>query len=102
MLNNILVYTLIYVLIPLCTCVKERKVSLKFLHQSYIWSYNNQFSTDLAFWHEGHWVGGSGTLCHFVTQTVGRFDMWVTPYTSILTLAKLKYFMSKDLSNKTL
>ena len=28
--------------------------------------------------------------------------MWVTPYTGILTLAKLKYFMSKDLSNKTL
>ena len=31
-----------------------------------------------------------------------RFDIWVTPYTGILTLAKLKYFMSKDLITKTL
>ena len=29
------------------------------------------------------------------TQTVGRFDMRVTPYIGILTLAKLKHFMSK-------
>ena len=35
-------------------------------------------------------------------QTVGRFDMWLAPYTGILTLVKLKYFMSKDLSTKTL
>ena len=35
-------------------------------------------------------------------QTVGRFDMSATPYTGILILAKLKYFMSKDLSTKTL
>ena len=28
--------------------------------------------------------------------------MWVTLYTGILTFAKLKYFMSKDLSTKTL
>ena len=27
--------------------------------------------------------------------------MWVTPYTGIVTLAKVKYFMSKDLSTKT-
>ena len=41
------------------------------------------------------WVGLE--LNVILTQTVGRFDMWVTHYTSILTLAKLKYFMSKDL-----
>ena len=35
-------------------------------------------------------------------QTVGRFDKWLTPYTGILILVKLKYFMSKDLSTKTL
>ena len=35
-LYNIFVYALIYVLIHLCTCVKERKASLKFLHQFYI------------------------------------------------------------------
>ena len=28
--------------------------------------------------------------------------MWVTPYTGMLTLAKLKYFMSKDLCTKAL
>ena len=28
---------------------------------------------------------------------MGRLDMWATPYTGTLTLAKLKYFMSKDL-----
>ena len=33
---------------------------------------------------------------------MGRFDMWVTPYTGILTLAKPKDFTSKDLNTKTL
>ena len=41
-------------------------------------------------------------LSVILTQTLGRFDMWVTPYTGILTLAKLKYFTSKDLNAKTL
>ena len=45
------------------------------------------------------WVGLE--LSIIFTQTVGRFDLRVTPYTGILTLAKLKYFMSKDLSTKT-
>ena len=46
------------------------------------------------------WVGLE--LSIIMTQTVGKFDMSLTPYTSILTLAKLKYFMTKDLSTKTL
>ena len=41
------------------------------------------------------WVGLE--LSIIFTQTVGKFDMWETLYTGILTLAKLKYFMSKDL-----
>ena len=41
-------------------------------------------------------------LTIILAQTLGRFDMWVTLYTGILTLAKLKYFMSKDLITKTL
>ena len=43
------------------------------------------------------WVGLE--LSIILTQTVGRFDMRVTPYTGILTLKKLKYFMSKDPSD---
>ena len=35
-------------------------------------------------------------------QTVETFDMSVSLYTGILTLEKMKYFMSKDLSTKTL
>ena len=31
----------------------------------YIWSYKHRFLPDLAFWHEGYWVGGSGTYHHF-------------------------------------
>ena len=46
------------------------------------------------------WVGLELTI--IFTETVGRFSMWVTPYTGILTLIKLKYFISKDLSTKTL
>ena len=42
------------------------------------------------------WVGLELTL--IFTQTVGRVDMGVTLYTDILTLTKLKHFMSKDLS----
>ena len=45
------------------------------------------------------WVGLE--LSIIFTQTVGRFDLRVTPYTGKLTLAKLKFFMSKDLSTKT-
>ena len=45
------------------------------------------------------WVGLE--LSIIFMQIVGRFDTWVTPYTGILTLEKLKYFMSKDLSTKT-
>ena len=41
-------------------------------------------------------------LSIILTQTVARFDMQVTPYTGILTLEKLKYFMSKDMSSKTI
>ena len=49
------------------------------------------------------WLGGLvWNLAVILTQTVGRFDMWVTPYTGILTLAKLKDYMSKDLSTKAL
>ena len=60
-----------------------------------MWSYEQWFSADLTFWREGYWVGGSGRF-------VGRFDMWVTPYTGILTSARQEYFMSKGLSTKTL
>ena len=42
----------------------------------------------------GGWLGLE--LSIIFTQTVGRlFNMWVTPYTGIIILAKLKYFMSK-------
>ena len=54
-------YALIYALIYVCTYVKERKGSLKLLHQFYIWSYKHRFSADLVFWCEAYWVGGSGT-----------------------------------------
>ena len=85
----------------LCTYVKERKTSWKFQRLFYTWNYKHRFSTDLAFLNEGTgWVGLERNV--ILIQTVGRFDMWVTPYTSILTLAKLKYFMSKDVSTKTL
>ena len=46
------------------------------------------------------WVGLKISI--IFTQNAGRFDMRLTPYTGILTLAKLKYFMSKDLSTKAL
>ena len=46
------------------------------------------------------WVGMELNI--IFTQAVGRFDMRVTPYTGILTLAKLKYFMSEDLSTNAL
>ena len=35
-----------------------------------------------------------------LTQTMGRFDTWVSPYTDTLTLAKLKFFVFDDLSTK--
>ena len=37
-----------------------------------------------------------------MTLTVGKFDMWENPYADIVTLTKLKYFMSKDLNTKPL
>ena len=100
-LYNIFVYVPICALIYLCICVKERKTSLKFLHWFYIWSCKHRF------WQIRNFdVKGTGSvyleLSIIFTQTAGRFDMWVTPYTGILTLAKLRYFISKDLSTKTL
>ena len=47
--NILLIYALIYAFIYLCTYVKERKDSLKFVHQFYIWSYKHRFLADLAF-----------------------------------------------------
>ena len=35
------------------------------------------------------WVGLE--LSIILTQTVGRFDMWVTPYTTILTFTRPEY-----------
>ena len=62
---------------------------------------------NIDFWQIWHfdmkgtgWVGLK--LRIIFTRTVGRFRMSVTSYTGMLTLAKLKYFMSKDLSTKTL
>ena len=46
------------------------------------------------------WVGLQRSI--IFTLTVGRFDMRVTPYTGILTLTKLKYFIFKDLNTKKL
>ena len=45
------------------------------------------------------WMGLK--LSVILTQTIGRLDIGVTLYAGILTLVKLKYFMSKDLSTKT-
>ena len=62
---------------------------------------------NINFWQIWHFdVKGAGwvglELSVILTLTVGRVDMWVTPYTGILTLAKLKYFMFKDLNTKIL
>ena len=46
------------------------------------------------------WVGLK--LSIIFIQTAGRRDKSLASYIGILTLAKLKYFMSKDLSTKTL
>ena len=46
------------------------------------------------------WVGLE--LSIIFMQTAGRFNMWLTTYTGILTLAELRFFMSKDLSTKTI
>ena len=61
--------------------------------------------TNIGFWQICHfdvteWLGLE--LSVILTQTVGRFDMWVTPYAGILTLARLKDLMFKGLSTKTL
>ena len=59
---------------------------------------------NIGFWQIWHfdmtgWVGLA--LSFILTETVGRFDMSVIPYTGILILVNLKYFMSKDLSTMT-
>ena len=74
------------------------------LHQN---SYTN-FISDvinigfLKIWHFDvtEWVGLDFGFT--LMQIVGRFEIWMTPYTDILTLAKLKYFMFKGLSTKAL
>ena len=81
--------------------MKERKAPSKFL-PNFVSGVIN-----IDFWKIWHFdVKGTGwvglELSIIFTQVMGRFDMCVTPYTGILTLAKLKYFMSKDLSTKTL
>ena len=72
-------------------------------------SYTNLISEviNINFWQIWHFdVTGTGwvdlELSIIFTQTVWRFDMWVTPYMIVLTFAKLKYFMPKDLSTKPL
>ena len=76
------------------------------LHQN---SYTNFISevVNIDFWQIWHfnvkvagWVALELEISIIFMQSLGRFQMWVTPYTSILTLAKLKYFMSKELSTK--
>ena len=76
------------------------------LHQN---SYTNFISevVNIDFWQIWHfnvkgagWVGLELEIGIIFMQSLGRFQMWVTPYTSILTLTKLKYFMSKELSTK--
>ena len=46
-------------------------------------------------------MGGCGTLSHF-DANCGKIRYVNDRYTSILTLAKLKYSMSKNVSTKTL
>ena len=46
------------------------------------------------------WVGLE--LSIILTLTVEKSDMWETPYVDILTLTKLKYFISKNLNTKAL
>ena len=76
------------------------------LHQN---SYTNFISevVNIDFWQIWHfnvkvagWVALELEISIIFMQSLGRFQMWVTPYTSILTLTKLKYFMSKELSTK--
>ena len=70
------------------------------LHQN---SYTNSISDVINVNFDAKGTGWVGLeLSNILTQTVGRFDMWVTPYIDILTLAKLIYFMPKDLSTKIL
>ena len=88
---NIFVYALIYALV----WKKEKVYSLI------------SEVVNIDFWQIWYFeVKGTGwvglELSIIFMETVGRFDMWVTLYTGILTLAKLKYFMSKGLSTKTL
>ena len=87
-----------YLFMHLC---ERKKRFIKISTPFFIWSYKPRFLVDLAFDVKGTgWV--SLELSIIFTQTVGRFVMWVIPYTGILTLEKLKYFVSKDLSTKTL
>ena len=69
------------------------------LHQN---SYTNSISDVINVNFDAKGTGWVGLeLSNILTQTVG-FDMWVTPHIDILTLAKLIYFMSKDLTTKIL
>ena len=88
---NIFIYALIYALVW-----KKEK----------IYSFISEV-VNIDFWQIWYFeVKGTGwvvlELSIIFMETVGRFDMWVTLYTGILTLAKLKYFMFKDLSTKKL
>ena len=73
-------------------------------------SYTNFISEiiNIDFWQIWHFhvrvterVGLKRKFSIIFMQTVGRFNTLTTSYTGILTLAKLKCFMSKDLSTKT-
>ena len=74
----------------------ERKKSfIKFIYEVVNFDFQQIWHFDV----KGTGLVGLELSIIFV-QTEGTFDMWVTPYTGILILAKLKYFMSKDLSTK--
>ena len=63
------------------------------------WNYYTSFISEIInidFWQIWHfdrkWTGRVGLeLSIILMQTVGIFDMWVTPYIGILTLEKVKY-----------
>ena len=93
-----LIYAIIYLYMFLC---KRKKRFIK------ITIYTNFISAviDINFWRIWYFhMKGTGLVglepSIIFMQTEGRFDMWATLYTDILTLAMLKHFMSKDLSTK--
>ena len=93
-LYNIFVYGLICALIYLCTCVKERKASLKFLHKFYIWRYKDRSSADLAFD-----ANGTGWVCLqisvILTQPMGNsICEWpIKSSSKIYNFKIMKYFI---------